>query len=172
MDNQKNNTVKNKIMKNKITILFIWLVLGITTIQAQQSTTTTGGDALGSGGNITYSVGQLIHTTNTGSNGSTTEGVQQPYQISIILGIEHLQIKLNFQVYPNPTANYLILNINNVELSNLHFQLFDINGKLIENKKITNSIETIQMANLPTATYFLKVINYNKEVKTFKIIKK
>jgi len=57
------------------------------------------------------------------------------------------------------------------ELSNLHFQLYDINGKLLQNEKITGNQTSIVMSNLVPATYFVKVVQENKEVKTFKIIK-
>ncbi len=153
------------------TVALLLLGFSITTAQAQQALPATGGNASGSGGTVAYSVGQVVYTTSTGSNGSVAEGVQQPYEISIVLGIEDNQISLNIQAYPNPTTDYLTLNIGNNELSALNFQLFDISGKLIENKKITSATETIRMENLPTATYFLKVTNNNKEVKTFKIIK-
>ena len=39
------------------------------------------------------------------------------------------------------------------------------------NKKITTSIEMIEMDNLPDATYFLTVIDNEQAIKTFKIIK-
>ena len=63
------------------------------------------------------------------------------------------------------------LNVGKTELSNLNFQLYDMSGKVIESNKITSITETIRMENLPSSTYFLKVTNNNKEVKTFKIIK-
>ena len=46
-----------------------------------------------------------------------------------------------------------------------------MNGKLIESKKVENNETSIVMSNLVPATYFLKVIQDNKEIKTFKIIK-
>ena len=158
-------------MKNK-KIKFSVLLLGIgITAQAQQATTATGGNASGSGGTVAYSVGQIVYTTHTGATGSVAQGVQQPYEISIVLGVEDHQISLNMQVYPNPTTDYLTLNVGSFELAALNFQLYDLSGKLIESKKITSITETIRMENLPRATYFLKVTNNNKEVKTFKIIK-
>lgn len=157
-----------KIKKLKLGVLLLGLGL---TVQAQQAATTSGGNASGSGGTVAYSVGQVIYTTITGSNGSVAQGVQQAYEISIVLGVENHEVIL-IQAYPNPTIDYLTLNVGESDLSSLNFQLYDITGKLIENKKITSSIETIRMENLPSATYFLKVINNNKEVKTFKIIKK
>jgi hypothetical protein len=97
--------------------------------------------------------------------------VQQPYEISILSGVEEEQISLDIKAFPNPTIDYLTLTIDNIELSNLSYRLFDIGGKLLETKKITSTTETIQMENLPGATYFLNVMNNNKEIKTFKIVK-
>ena len=154
--------------KVKLSVLLLGLGL---TAQAQQATTAAGGDASGSGGTVAYSVGQIVYTTKTGTTGTLGQGVHQPYEISIVLGIDYHFINLELFAYPNPTTNYITLNVGKAELSTLNFQLYDISGKLIERKKITSTIETIRMENLPTATYFLKVTNNNKEVKTFKIIK-
>jgi hypothetical protein len=144
----------------------------IVTAQAQQASTATGGTASGSGGTVAYSVGQVVYTTNTGSNGSVAQGVQQPYEIFVELGVEDPKISLTMQAYPNPTIDALTLNVGNNELSNLNFQLIDLNGRVIENRIISNAIETIGMENLAAAVYFLKVTRSNKEIKTFKIIKK
>ena len=65
----------------------------------------------------------------------------------------------------------LTLEITDLALENLTSQLIDLQGRSIENKNIANTNETIKMENLPSATYFLKITNNNKEVKTFKIIK-
>jgi len=154
--------------KVKLSVLLLGLGL---TAQAQQATTATGGNASGSGGTVAYSAGQIVYTTNTGTTGSVAQGVQQPYEISIVLGIDNHSINLELSAYPNPTTDYLTLNVGKAEFSTLNFQLYDISGKLIEAKKITSTTETIRMENLPSATYFLKVTNNNQEVKTFKIIK-
>lgn len=156
--------------QKKVKLSVLLLSLGLSA-QAQQATTSTGGNASGSGGTVAYSVGQIVYTTNTGTTGSVAQGVQQPYEISILLGIDNHSINLELTAYPNPTTDYLTLNVGNFELLTLNFQLFDISGKLVESRKIISSSETIAMENLPTATYFLKVSNNNKEVKTFKIIK-
>ena len=154
--------------KLKLSVLLIGLGL---TAQAQQATIATGGNASGSGGTVVYSVGQIIYATNTGTTGSVAQGMQQPYEISIVLGKEGNSINFELTAYPNPASNYLTLNVGNSELSTLNFQLYDISGKLIESRKIISSSEIIVMENLLSATYFLKVRNNNKEVKTFKIVK-
>ena len=158
---------------NRKTLLIIGcsLVLAVKTSTAQQASVAVGGNASGSGGYVSYSVGQIDFTTNTGPNGYVNQGVQQTYEIKIVLGIEEEQINLDVQVYPNPTTSNLMLNVGQHELTNLEFQVLDMLGKVIENKKITSSIETIEMDNLPDATYFLTVKYNEQSIKTFKIIK-
>jgi len=157
-------------MKHKKTIFSVaFLLLGLGGLHAQESPTATGGEAKGVGGTVSYSLGQVVYTTNTGSNGSVEQGVQQPYEISATVGINESSISLEMSVYPNPTTNYLTLKVEITK--NLSYQLFDMQGKVIVSKKITDNTTTVVMENLPTATYLLKVTDSNKTVKTFKIIK-
>ena len=151
------------------------LGLGLTGLQAQTSVNATGGNASGSGGSASYSVGQLAYTTNTGTNGSVSEGVQQPFEISVVTGLEEAKgINLSVSAYPNPTTDFLNLKVDAstpLSIQSMSYQLYDINGKLLENKKIEGNETSIVMSNLVPATYFVKVTEGNKEVKTFKIIK-
>ena len=148
----------------------------VTSLQAQETVTTTGGEANGGGGSASYTVGQVFYTTQTGTNGnSVAQGVQQPFEISVVTGIEQAKnINLICSAYPNPTTDYLILKVDastTLSIQSMSYQLFDINGKLLENKKIEGNKTSIVMGNLVPAIYFLKVFDNNKEVKTFKIIK-
>jgi len=156
----------------KLCIVFL-LGIGLTlNLQAQKAIPSTGGNASGSGGSVSYTIGQVLYTVKTGSNGSITEGVQQPYEISVLVGIEQARdINLICTVYPNPATDHLTLEVENLENENLFFQLYDIMGKLLVSKKLIDIKTTISMANLAPAAYFLKVTDNEKIVKTFKIIK-
>ncbi len=57
-------------------------------------------------------------------------------------------------------------------MKNLSYGLFDINGKLLESKKIDANETSIKMNHLMPANYFLKITKEDKEIKTFKTIKK
>jgi hypothetical protein len=140
-------------------------------LHAQETVPATGGDATGSGGSSSYTVGQVVYTTNTGTNGSVAQGVQQPYEISTTVGINETTINLEMSVYPNPTTNYLQLKVDSEKLENLNFQLIDLQGKVIENKKVTASSTILKMEALPKAIYFLNVTKGNQLIKTFKVIK-
>ena len=154
---------------NKIIALIIF-GCSIISIQSQQTTVSAGGDASGIGGTFSYSIGQVVYTYNYGTDVIVAQGVQQPFEISI-LGLDNYHINLVMQTYPNPTKDYLVLNVHALDLSNMIFQLYDVNGRLIETRTMFSPIETICMMNLPSSVYVLKVINNNKEVKSFKIIK-
>jgi hypothetical protein len=56
-------------------------------------------------------------------------------------------------------------------MENLFYQLYDMSGKLLEYKMVKENETIIVMSQLVPATYFLKVIQNTKEVKSFKIIK-
>ena len=151
-------------------LIFLFCVIGVNAI-AQEAVLAAGGDAAGSGGSSSYSVGQILYTTDSSGDGSIAKGVQQPFEISTIVGVKLTRIHLDLIVYPNPTTDILTLKIDEVSLSTLSFQLYDLHGKMLKSEKIKGDRTRITMKNLPPATYFLKVLNEQEEVKVFKIIK-
>jgi hypothetical protein len=142
-------------------------------IQAQETISATGGNATGIGGSVSYTVGQIAYSALSGSNGTVNQGVQQPYEITVVTAIENISaINLSCIIYPNPTRGVVKLVFESFDNEEMRFRLFDLNGLLLQDKKI-ESIETeISMENLSSSVYFLRVIKNNKELKTFKIVKK
>jgi hypothetical protein len=57
-----------------------------------------------------------INLFSKGTNFSIAQGIQQPYEISISVGIELKEINLELAAYPNPTTNNLTLKIGNITL--------------------------------------------------------
>jgi len=161
--------MKRNLLKFCALLLF---VLGVNGLQAQEAIIASGGNATGSGGSVSYSVGQVCYKTITGDNGSVNQGVQQPYEISVVSGIaqaKHINIKCI--AYPNPTTDKLTLSVDDFELANLSYKLYDMSGRLLQTKKINSNKTSINMSKLLHASYFVKVLKENTEVKTFKIIK-
>jgi hypothetical protein len=157
-------------MKKVVLSLFL-MVLSILAL-AQSANTASGGNATGTGGSVSYTVGQVVYTTNTGINGTVAQGVQQPYEISVATAIRNTEkIILECLVFPNPTRGEVKLVVRTRKFENLRFQLYDMNGICIQDKRIDNDETEILMESLSSSTYILKVLSGNKEVKTFKIIK-
>ena len=161
--------MKHKKAKLSAVLLF-WL--GLTGLQAQAVIPAIGGDYIGSGGSVSYSVGQAFYITNRGTNGSVAQGVQQAFEITDLTGIESPRgITLQYSAFPNPTSGFLKLKVEDFNMENLFYQLYDMSGKLLEYKMVKGNETIIVMSQLMPATYFLKVIQNTKEVKSFKIIK-
>jgi len=162
-------------MKHKLLLLCtLLLVLGIVSLQAQEALSASGGESTGSGGSSSYSVGQVFTNTSEGTSGSISEGVQQAFEILVVTGIKETGISLNISAYPNPTQDYLHLELDASTFQNvqtMRYQLFDMNGRLIASDRLEGNVTTIVTSQLSPATYFVKVLSSNKEVKTFKVIK-
>ena len=156
-----------EISKTLLLTFTFFSLLATLELSAQENTVASGGQATGSGGTVNYSVGQVVYTTNTGTNGSVSQGVQQPYAVSTTVGINETSIQLN--AYPNPTTNNLTLTTDDSE--SLSYQLFNIQGAEISSKTLNSKTSNISLEGHPPATYFLKVIKNNEVIKAFKIIK-
>ena len=160
-----------------ISSIVILLGFSLTGLHAQVAIPAAGGVASGSGGTVTYTVGQIVYTTNAGTAGSVAQGVQHSYEISVVPGSQEDDgIRLMCFVYPNPTSDIVKLQIEN-RIENLTYYLYNMNGKIILTNKIESKETTISMGNLVPATYFLKVVqtipdSSIQKIKTFKIIKK
>lgn len=163
--------MKSKTQKLVKYLLLFSLFFVLFSAKAQQATVATGGDATGSNGKSSYSIGQVAYLNATGTNGSINQGVQQPFEIFTLGDDEFPEIQLMMSVYPNPTASFVTLTFQNYSLEKVHFELFDLNGRLIQSQSITASDTQIEMEHLASAVYLLNVMEHNKILKTFKIIK-
>jgi hypothetical protein len=158
--------------KIKLIIIIAVFSFHIVVLQGQETIATSAGNFIGSGGSVSYTIGQVAFSSFSGANGSVIQGVQQPYEIAVLTAVENTEdITLNCIVYPNPTRNTIKLSIESVDFDNMCYRLFDINGLLIQDEKVESEETEISMNNLAPSIYFLKVIKNKKELKTFKIIK-
>jgi hypothetical protein len=156
-------------MKN-IFPLFLFNII-FYTLSAQSNFTSGSGELKGTGGFASQSIGQIAYTTYQSDSGRLNQGVIQPFQITVLSGVEVKDIQLNFKAFPNPVSNLLNLEIRNFDNQELTYQLFDLNGRLLASKKILQSLTEISTDDLPPATYFLQVIDQDIPIKSFKIVK-
>ena len=163
--------------KKIIATVYFLLCTGLFDLHAQNAIVSSGNDATGTGGNVSLTIGQIVYSTISGTNGSIIQGVQQPFEISEVTGIEEANgISLEFTVYPNPVTTDIMLRIEDYDVENLRYQLYDINGKALEDEKIYSNLTTIKMQEYLPGIYFLKVSETDQfgpqqTIKTFKIVK-
>jgi len=137
----------------------------------QKDVVASGGDATGSGGSVSYSIGQVAYQTVTGSSGVITQGVQQPFEIYPLASPE-FDASFSATLYPNPTATSVILLLDIAKTGlGLNYELTDITGKILHTGRINSNETTIDVERFPEACYFVNIIDSNKRVKTFKLLK-
>jgi hypothetical protein len=158
-------------MKNTF-LLLVSLILTVSsfTQTVHEVISATGGDATGTGGSVAYSVGQIVYTTNTGATGSVAQGVEQAYEISSV-GIKETALNISLSVFPNPTSDFLTLKVEDYNNEALNYTLLDEQGRLVLNEQITTQDTQVAMSTLARGAYFINVLQANKKIQTFKIIK-
>jgi hypothetical protein len=156
----------------KFLLLTIFFVLVFLTTPAQEVIPAAGGNSSGTTGSATFSVGQVFYHFHTASTGSMAEGVQQPYEISVVTGIpEAGLIHLHVSAFPNPVMDILTLRMDEHPLENLSWHLYNLTGAILLAGKINSTETSIDMSDQTSSVYFLKVMAGNQQIKTFRIIK-
>jgi hypothetical protein len=159
--------------KTKIFLLsFSLFSLCMKNISAQNSTVVSGGNASasgGTGGTVSYTIGMVNYKSSGNGSATITEGMQQPYEISVVNGVEETGIGL-VTIYPNPTTDFVMLSLPG-DAHDMSYTVSDMQGKVLLKEKLTDSSTDIPMAPMANGTYFVNVFQGKTELKTYKIIK-
>jgi hypothetical protein len=136
---------------------------------AQSNTVATGDEGAGSGGTISYSIGQIDYTQFNGPGGSINLGVQQTYAIEEINDLDELGDQIYISVGPNPSVDWLTISSS----SDIEFSYFviDGSGKLVTDVLSLHKSQQINMQLWSSGMYILNIAHANKTVKQIKIIK-
>ena len=138
----------------------------------QESVVTSGGETSGPGGSSSFSIGQTVFSNNSSASGNENQGVQQPYEIFIVSGLNETDIDLSFQVFPNPTVNMLTLSVAHLDSQEFEYVVLDANGKQIRSLSKLETTNTIDLEKDAPGIYFIHIRKNNIKVKTYKILKK
>ena len=132
-----------------------------------------GETASGTGSAVTHTLGKFVLKVITGTATSLIQGVQQPFEISVITIIEKPEdINRECIVHQNPIEGTIRLIIKSFPDDNMSFRLYDMNGALLHDNKIEDKEIAITMEYSSTVNYLLKVLKDQTEIKVFKIVKK
>jgi hypothetical protein len=155
--------------------LMIPLILSSAFLSGQTATpwvvNSSGGEASTETISITWSMGELITQTFYAGEKILTQGLLQP-EILVSNLVENFDAKqLPIKVFPNPTMEHLNISLDDFSSRMLSYALYDIRGELVRSGNIQNSIETFSVVNLTPSVYFLRILEANKIIKVFKIVK-
>ncbi len=168
------NSIEKYFMKKMILALgCCFLGLGTTTLFAQSGNVAAGGNASGTGGTVSFSIGQVFYVSPSSPSYNLVQGLQQPFEISTVTGLDQSikGIDLLASVYPNPASETLTLKVENGKWFNLSYVLFDMAGREITRGKVESEDTKVDVSSLALGQYFLKVSEESQLVKTFQILK-
>lgn len=170
---------KPNIMKIAYVVFFIVFFLKFLPAQTQSEIIKTSeviasaGDCFkGSHVTLSWTLGENTIETFFNNNLKLTQGFQQP--VYLITSVDELAVNYQINIYPNPAREFIFIEIVNliIGINQLKYDLHDINGKLIETKIISGTKQEVNLQNLSSNLYILRIYNDNGEfVKTYKIEK-
>ncbi|WP_348825400.1 T9SS type A sorting domain-containing protein [Flavobacterium aestuarii] len=134
----------------------------------------SGNNATGSSGTVTYSIGQVFYTYIGESIYNVAQGIQHQEASENLGTPDNIEPKAEIIIYPNPTSDFVNVNMKGLELEKgtQSYQLYDIQGRLLKQNKISQDETQINLSGLTPSLYMLRVNINNKVSKTFKILKK
>ena len=160
--------------------IFYAQLLGLGESKAQQSQrpqqyilSSVGSSYQGKSIVVDWTLGELAVTTIYGSSNVISQGFHQPKLI--ITALNDLNIAFTkVLVYPNPTSDLVIMNLNFDKIHPVQVSLHEITGKILwqANYKGQQIQETTSLGNYANGTYLFSVILTDTNSKqTFKIQK-
>jgi len=151
-------------------LLFITGQLSYGQLNPQQVVAAAGNNSENGETKIEWSLGETVIATLTNGSTTLTQGFQQPgLSVTVIKSIEGLPFTI--EAYPNPTEDLLLIKLDYSEARDVHYLLYDVNGKVLIQNKPESDISAIDMKNYTAGVYLLKVLQLHKEIMTFEIIK-
>lgn len=133
---------------------------------ADNTSVTTVADSSGNANN-----GALTNFARTGTTSNFLSG--SPITTgntctTLTLSNSNFEIANNIKMYPNPTNNFVTVELSN--LTNAKLQVLDITGKILRNQVLNTSSNTVDVQQLPSGMYLFKVSS-NEGTATSKIVK-
>lgn len=155
-------------MKSLIIILIFFLVGSM--VSAQEVVSSNGDSKSAAGVEVSWTLGEAAIETLIGSSNTLTQGFHQTKLTVTAVG-DILFPGLEIKVYPNPTPEIITIQFSEY-IENAQYYLFDLTGKLLENKLINSADTEINMKRFASGQYILKLTDMSKQpIQTFQIVK-
>ena len=159
-------------MFKKRLFLFIIIIACNYKCIAQQAVVAAGSSISGSTGSISYSIGQIDYIAVSANSFTLSQGVLQVFNNSPVTYISTLDKLVTISVWPNPIIDKLFIKISDNTESEFSYQLFSIDGQLIETKKIFGKNATVDTHSYNSGVYVIAITQDHLKFIRFKIIKK
>ena len=140
-----------------------------TALHAQQAVVPAGAEASGTGGTLSWTLGQVDAAYLTSASGSISQGVQQPFELLTVSIPEEERSWITLM--PNPAHDGVTLNVGELPATEMQYRLLDANGKTLASGPITATHTFIPLADRPAATYLIQLLRTHGDPLVLRVIK-
>lgn len=150
----------------KNTVVFSLLFTSFTAT-SQEIVSTQGDSYSNASGSIDFTIGEVVINTGTDGTYDITQGFHQTNWNFVELE-DHAP---NYEaiIFPNPTED--VLNIRASVFENVTYTLYDAQGKLVLEDKLSAEQTPIQVSHLAPGNYTISLKSEGQNLKTFKLVK-
>jgi hypothetical protein len=166
-------------MKRLIILLFVIVISsGLFAQSAERYVISTCGGSYFDGINmaIDYTTGELMITTLNNGSSILTQGFQQPFINHYISVPEVPDNNMQVILFPNPAIDHLNIIISHASDQHCRVCIYDMLGQLLKDEYSEagsggNINMNIDLHNLATGNYFVRILQNHKIITTQKIVK-
>lgn len=121
---------------------------------------------------ISWTIGETMVETATGSSSQVTQGFHQPRYVIVALE-QPLDQTLQIEVFPNPAQEQVFLEFERDNESELNVRLINLTGQILQEKNSFELSERLEfdMSQVPAGQYFLQVRTPAGDFKAYKVQK-
>lgn len=161
-------------MKYLTIILLSFWILNLNAQSIEKQVIGSAGN-INTSGSITLSatLGELCVETITGSF-VLSQGYHQGIE-DITIDLKEIDIKLDYTLYPNPSTDFVCLDLNASENVRASINIYNATGKNVSDIKKIAGMKTktiFDISSLPNGIYYVNIVFENKESKTISFLKK
>ncbi|KAA3620803.1 MAG: T9SS C-terminal target domain-containing protein [Bacteroidetes bacterium] len=147
----------------RIITIIILILLSAFLVRAQHLTPVViggaGSDNATEGYHLSWTLGEVVITTHTQPEATLLQGFQQPNYVFTQL-IEGPGKDYKILVFPNPTTDNIRIEVTGIKKP-LNLEIFDVLGELVIIKELEPSITDINLSNIPSGTYLIRLTGDN-----------
>jgi hypothetical protein len=137
--------------------------------QALEVVSASGASFKQSSGYISYTIGEILTTTLTGTGNIVNQGFHQTGLPKSWPSSVDISPDFQMSVFPNPVRDLLVMQVE--LLQDMQYTLHDVTGVLIERGLVLQERTEIDFSTLSPAIYILRVFDNNQQIRIFQIVK-
>lgn len=119
---------------------------------------------------LSWTMGECIIETFTGSNNMLTQGFQQSSYLATPIQ-ESMNEEYSFSIYPNPASSFVSICTDSKGMKKLRADMFDLSGRMLYSEAFENNLQ-MNLSGYANSSYFIRIYDEkNNVVQTYHLQK-